>query len=78
MNKYFLKSIAELKNSIYICSEINTFIINRIKQIIMNNPTFHTLTNPVEEARRYVNNAKEILTERGDLDYETQYYRDRR
>ena len=37
-----------------------------------------TLNDPVEEARRYVSNAKDILTERGDLDYETHYYRDRK
>lgn len=44
----------------------------------MKDSAIHTLTNPVEEARRYVRNAKDLLTQNGDLDYETQYYRDRK
>ena len=34
--------------------------------------------NPVKEARRYVNNAKDVLRECGDLDPETGHYRDRK
>lgn len=34
--------------------------------------------NPIEEARRYVDNAKDILRENGDLDFETQSYIDRK
>lgn len=34
--------------------------------------------NPVEEARRYVQNAKEFLNERGNLDTELQLYQDRK
>ncbi|MBO6027176.1 MAG: DUF5618 family protein [Bacteroidales bacterium] len=34
--------------------------------------------NPVEEARRYVQNAKDLLNERGKLDIETQLYKDRK
>lgn len=34
--------------------------------------------NPVEEARRYVDNAKEILRENGELDTETRLYGDRK
>ena len=34
--------------------------------------------NPIEEARRYVNNAKDLLRERGDLDPETNHYSDRK
>ena len=34
--------------------------------------------NPVEEARRYVQNAKDILNERARLDVETQLYQDRK
>ena len=35
-------------------------------------------TDPVEEARRYVRNAKDILNEKGRLDVETQLYGDRK
>ncbi len=35
-------------------------------------------TDPVEEARRYVQNAKDILNEKGKLDTELQYYEDRK
>ena len=34
--------------------------------------------NPVEEARRYVENAKAILVEHGELDVETKCYNDRK
>ena len=34
--------------------------------------------NPIEEAQRYVDNARELLQERGELDYETQSYQDRK
>ena len=34
--------------------------------------------DPVEEARRYVNNAKTLLAENGELDVETQTYGDRK
>ena len=34
--------------------------------------------NPVEEARRYVQNAKDLLIEKGKLDVETQLYKDRK
>lgn len=34
--------------------------------------------NPVEEARRYVDNAKTILVEHGELDTETRLYGDRK
>ena len=36
------------------------------------------VTDPVEEARRYVRNAKDLLNERGNLDAETQLYQDRK
>ena len=35
-------------------------------------------TNPVNEARRYVQNAKDVLINNGRLDYETQSYGDRK
>ena len=34
--------------------------------------------NPIEEARRYVDNAKELLREKGELDPETHSYSDRK
>ena len=34
--------------------------------------------DPVEEARRYVQNAKDLLIEKGQLDVETQLYKDRK
>ena len=34
--------------------------------------------NPVEEARRYVDNAKTLLVEHGELDVETRSYNDRK
>lgn len=34
--------------------------------------------NPIEEAWRYVDNAKDLLKENGDLDFETQSYMDRK
>lgn len=39
---------------------------------------FEVVTNPVEEARRYVTNAKDLLEKNGQLDYETQIYGDRK
>ena len=36
------------------------------------------IDNPVEEARRYVRNAKEILNEKGNLNTELQMYEDRK
>ncbi len=35
-------------------------------------------TNPVSEARRYVENAQDLLISKGRLDYETQLYQDRK
>ena len=35
-------------------------------------------TDPVKEARRYVQNAKDLLIEKGKLDVETQLYQDRK
>ena len=35
-------------------------------------------TNPVCEARRYVENAQDLLISKGRLDYETQLYQDRK
>ena len=34
--------------------------------------------NPVEEARRYVDNAKQLLVEHGELDLETRLYGDKK
>ena len=34
--------------------------------------------NPIEEAQRYVDNAKDLLTKNGDLDPETHSYTDRK
>ena len=39
---------------------------------------FEVVTNPVDEARRYVTNAKDLLEKNGQLDYETQIYGDRK
>lgn len=36
------------------------------------------VADPVTEARRYVQNAKDLLTQHGQLDYETQLYNDRK
>ena len=36
------------------------------------------IADPVTEARRYVDNAKKLLTDHGQLDYETQLYQDRK
>ena len=43
----------------------------------MKDPMIMT-TNPVNEARRYVQNAKDVLINNGRLDYETQSYGDRK
>ena len=40
--------------------------------------TIEVYTDPVDEARRYVQNAKDLLIEKGHLDVETQLYRDRK
>ena len=37
-----------------------------------------TVSDPVTEARRYVANAKNLLEEKGQLDYETQLFSDRK
>ena len=37
-----------------------------------------TVYDPVSDARRYVQNAKDILNEKADLNPETQYYRDKK
>lgn len=37
-----------------------------------------TVSDPVTEAQRYVANAKNLLEEKGQLDYETQLYSDRK
>ena len=34
--------------------------------------------NPIEEARRYVDNAKDLLSTKGDFDLDTGHYRDRK
>jgi len=36
------------------------------------------ITDPIDEARRYVRNAKDLLTEKGKLNVEYQYYEDRK
>ena len=38
----------------------------------------NVVNDPVLEARRYVQNAKDLLTEKADLDTETQLYRDKK
>lgn len=45
----------------------------RTKDII-----FETVEDPVSEARRYVQNAKDLLINNGKLDPETQFYHDRK
>lgn len=42
------------------------------------NLVLEKVTNPVQEARRYVLNAKDLLNNHGDFDPETQLYRDRK
>jgi len=37
-----------------------------------------SVADPVTEARRYVENAKDLLKNNGNLDYETQLYQDRK
>ena len=44
----------------------------------MRDPMLEVVINPVTEARRYVENAKELLKNHGQLDYETQHYCDRK
>lgn len=40
--------------------------------------TIEAYENPVDEARRYVQNARDILKEKGKLNVEGQYYEDRK
>ena len=44
----------------------------------MKDPIIEIVSDPVAEARRYVENAQTILKEHGNLDYETQLYQDRK
>ena len=44
----------------------------------MKDPVIEVVANPVAEARRYVENARTLLKEYGNLDYETQLYQDRK
>jgi hypothetical protein len=44
----------------------------------MKDPVIEIVTDPVAEARRYVENAQTLLKEHGNLDYETQLYQDRK
>ena len=44
----------------------------------MKDPITEIVVDPVSEARRYVENAKVLLKEHGDLDFETQLYQDRK
>ena len=44
----------------------------------MKDPIIEIVSDPVAEARRYVENAKDLLREHGDLDYDTQLYQDRK
>lgn len=44
----------------------------------MKDPVIELVVDPVNEARRYVENAQTILKEHGNLDYETQLYQDRK
>ena len=44
----------------------------------MKDSSVEKVKDPVNEARRYVQNAKDLLNEKGGLDTETQLYRDRK
>ena len=44
----------------------------------MKDPVIEIIVDPVAEARRYVENAQDLLKEHGSLDYETQLYQDRK
>lgn len=44
----------------------------------MKDSSVSTVKDPVSEARRYVQNAKDLLREKADLDTELQCYRDRK
>lgn len=44
----------------------------------MRDSSFITGYDPVKDARRYVQNAKDILREKANLNPETQYYRDKK
>ena len=43
----------------------------------MNRSKIESIANPVAEARRYVQNAKELLDKKANLDYDAQAYQDR-
>lgn len=45
---------------------------------VMKDPMVEIVRDPVSEARRYVENAKDLLKNHGQLDYETQLYLDRK
>lgn len=44
----------------------------------MKDHSLENVAHPVEEALRYVKNAKDLLSVHGQLDYETQLYQDRK
>lgn len=44
----------------------------------MKDHSLEIVAHPVEEALRYVKNAKDLLSVHGQLDYETQLYQDRK
>ena len=44
----------------------------------MRDYSLEIVTRPVEEALRYVENARDLLSVHGQLDYETQLYQDRK
>ena len=44
----------------------------------MKESTKESIADPVAEARRYVQNARELLDEKANLNYETQSYQDRK
>ena len=44
----------------------------------MKDSSVERVKDPVNEARRYVQNAKDLLNEKGGLDTETQLYSDRK
>ena len=45
---------------------------------VMKDPMVEIVRDPVSEARRYVENAKDLLKNHAKLDYETQLYMDRK
>jgi len=52
------------KNSLYFCGDKRKIVMEK--------------RDPIDEARRYVENAKNLLAEHGDYDAETQSYMDRK